>query len=218
MRRAPPVLEQAIDDVDGGEGLARPGGHLDQRTRIGLGKGPLEVADGAGLDRPQAGFVQGRQLPQPSAQGQGLVHPCPQRLGPREVEDRAAPRHRVEPVGEVGYGAVGLEQEGQGGCGKRGALRRHLRHTSPIAPPPRSGFPPPWLRWRRRSCGPRTRGSRRCRSPASSGTRARRRRGPRRDRPHPCPGPATQPPPGSRRWRGGRVARECHSSHKAGLS
>ena len=125
------VLEQAIDDVDGGEGLARPGGHLDERPLIGLGKGLFEAADGAGLDRPQAGLVQGRQFSQLRAQGRGLRHPRLERLGPREVEDRAAPRHRVEPVGEVGYGAVGLEQERQGDAihvepvgDARGILRR----------------------------------------------------------------------------------------------
>ena len=47
-------LEQAIGDIDGGEGLARAGRHLDEGARVGLGEGLFEVVDGPRLDFPQA--------------------------------------------------------------------------------------------------------------------------------------------------------------------
>ena len=45
-------LEQAIGDIDGGEGLARAGGHLNEGAWIGSAEGLFEVADGASLDFP----------------------------------------------------------------------------------------------------------------------------------------------------------------------
>ena len=109
----PAVLQQTIDDVDGGEGLAGAGRHLNQGARVGMGERPFEVADRAGLDRPQTGLVQHRQLSQPGTQGVRLCHPPRQRLGPREIEDLTAARRRVRPVCEAGHRPVGLEQEWQ---------------------------------------------------------------------------------------------------------
>ncbi len=113
MRRAAAELEQPIGDVDGGEGLARAGGHLDEGARVAPGEGFLEITNGAGLDRPQPRLVERRQALQAGAQLRGLRHPLRQRFRAREVEHAAAARRGVESVREVGHRTVGLEQEGQ---------------------------------------------------------------------------------------------------------
>ena len=77
-------LEQAIGDIDGGEGLARAGRHLDQGARIGPGERLFEVADRLRLDLPQPRLVERRQLLEPGAELRWLCHPFRQRLGPRE--------------------------------------------------------------------------------------------------------------------------------------
>jgi hypothetical protein len=46
-------LEQTIGDVDGGEGFAGAGRHLNQCARIGFGEGLFQASDGAGLDAPK---------------------------------------------------------------------------------------------------------------------------------------------------------------------
>ena len=142
-------LEQAIGDVDGGEGLARAGRHLDEGARIGPGEGLFEVADRLRLDLPEPRLVERRQLLEPGAELRRLRHPFGQRLGPREVEDLPAARHRIEAVGEEGHRAVGLEQERQRAPVRRQVVRQaggvlgRLRST-PVS------VPPAWLRPRRR--------------------------------------------------------------------
>jgi hypothetical protein len=64
-------LDQAVDEADGGEGLAAAGGHLDQGARlVGLER-VLQVADGDDLRRPQAGFDERRQGLQAGEEGGG---------------------------------------------------------------------------------------------------------------------------------------------------
>ena len=46
------VFEQPVDRGDGGVGLARAGGHLDERARAVVLEGRLQLLDGADLARP----------------------------------------------------------------------------------------------------------------------------------------------------------------------
>ncbi len=46
-------LDQAVDEADGGEGLAAAGGHLDQRARLVGGEALFQVADGGDLRGPE---------------------------------------------------------------------------------------------------------------------------------------------------------------------
>ena len=52
-------LDQAVNEVDGGVGLAAAGGHLDQGAAFVDGEGFFEIADGFDLRGPQIG---GRHL------------------------------------------------------------------------------------------------------------------------------------------------------------
>ena len=94
-------LEQAIGDVDGREGFAGAGGHLDEGAEVGVGKGILEVADGGALDFPKSGVVEGRQALEARAQLVGLREPFGEGFGAEETEDLATAGLRVEAVGEV---------------------------------------------------------------------------------------------------------------------
>ena len=63
------VLDEAVDEVDGGVGLAAAGGHLDEGAAFVGGEGVLEVADGFDLCGPQIGnghLVGGRKISEPS--------------------------------------------------------------------------------------------------------------------------------------------------------
>jgi hypothetical protein len=125
-------LDQAVDEADGGEGLAAAGGHLDQGAGlVGLER-VLQVADGDDLRGPQAGFDERRQGLQAGEEGGGwLLHrlrqpsgcgrcrrridqPLRQGLGPVEGKHGAGAGLRVQAVGEVGFDAGGFKTERQG--------------------------------------------------------------------------------------------------------
>src|SRR5215467_11900612 len=48
-------LDKAVNEIDGGVGLAAAGGHLDKRAAFVGGEGFFEVADGFNLCRPKIG-------------------------------------------------------------------------------------------------------------------------------------------------------------------
>ncbi len=48
-------LDEPVDEVDGGEGLAAAGGHLDQGARTVLGQRLFEIRNGGDLRGPEAG-------------------------------------------------------------------------------------------------------------------------------------------------------------------
>src|SRR5438093_3927346 len=48
-------LDEAVNDVDGGVGLAAAGGHLDQGAAFVGGEGFFEIADGFDLGGPEIG-------------------------------------------------------------------------------------------------------------------------------------------------------------------
>ena len=98
------MLEQPVHERDGGEGLARAGGHLDQRPGTRLGERRLEPGDGVHLARAQARGVQRGQSRERLTQ-RGSAEPLAQGLGPVEGEHRARARLRVPQVGEARDGA-----------------------------------------------------------------------------------------------------------------
>ena len=52
-------LDEPVDEVDGGEGLAAAGGHLDQGARTILSQRLFEIVDGGDLRGPEAGVLRG---------------------------------------------------------------------------------------------------------------------------------------------------------------
>ena len=94
------VLEQSVDRGDGGVGLARAGGHLNEGARAVVLEGRFEPFDGVHLARSQTGRVQGRQSLQPGAQGGRLRVPFLHRLRSREMKHLPRTRLRVARVGK----------------------------------------------------------------------------------------------------------------------
>ena len=130
-------LDQAVDRRDGRERLAAAGGHLDQGAGAVVGERVLQVAD-----RPRSWAGQrplrrqiGRHRSRRRACGAGglsgnsAAQPGGQRLGPVEVEDAAAARLGVEPVGEAGLHAGALVQERQRAAVGREGVREARRCT-----------------------------------------------------------------------------------------
>src|SRR5262249_45486234 len=106
-------LEQAISGVDGSEGLAGTGSHLDEGAGTGCGEGCVETAYGLFLDLPKTGSIYRRQLLEAGAELTGLLQPRSEGFRAWKTEDLPASRLGVEPVGEVGHRTVRLEQEWQ---------------------------------------------------------------------------------------------------------
>ena len=63
------VLEQSIDEGDGGEGFASPRCHLDERAGLGLFHGPVELGDGIDLAIPEVEGDEGGKVQQTGAEG-----------------------------------------------------------------------------------------------------------------------------------------------------
>ena len=58
-------LDEAVNEVDGGVGLAAAGGHLDEGAAFVGGEGFLEVADGFDLRGPEIGgghLIRGQKI------------------------------------------------------------------------------------------------------------------------------------------------------------
>ena len=125
-------LDEPVDERDGGECLARSGGHLDQRARAILPQGLLQAADRLALRRPQAFFLQRRHILQAGQQraavqvgGAGfsglhvrrrfrtVLEQLCQRGGCVEREHAAGAWLRIEAVGESRFRASGLIRERQ---------------------------------------------------------------------------------------------------------
>ena len=66
-------LDQPVDEVDGGEGLAAAGRHLDQGAGLVLAQRVFEVGDRLDLRRPQALRDQLRHLLQAGKEGLGRL-------------------------------------------------------------------------------------------------------------------------------------------------
>ena len=62
-------LDEAVDEVDGGEGLAAAGGHLDESTGAILSQRLFKVGDGDDLGRPEAGGDERWHLLEARSQG-----------------------------------------------------------------------------------------------------------------------------------------------------
>ena len=69
----PGELDQAVDEGNGGEGLARAGGHLDQGARAVFLQRLFEVVDRGDLRGPEAFFLERRHGLQAGEEGGGGV-------------------------------------------------------------------------------------------------------------------------------------------------
>ena len=79
------MLYEPVGERARGEGLARAGGHLDQRARVGLGEGLLNVRDAFELAVAHTRGGEGmreRHLREPRAQRVRLLQPLGERLRP----------------------------------------------------------------------------------------------------------------------------------------
>ena len=61
-------LDEPVDEVDGGEGLAAACGHLDQGARTILSQRLFEIVNRSDLRGPEAGGAQGWHLPEKTAE------------------------------------------------------------------------------------------------------------------------------------------------------
>ena len=79
---------------------------------VGIRKRFLKIGNGLRLHFPKAGFVERGKMLQPCTELRGLGKPLRKCLGAREAEDLPAARQGVKAVGEIGDGAIRLEQGG----------------------------------------------------------------------------------------------------------
>ena len=113
----PGMLNQAVDEVDGGEGFAAAGRHLDQGARPVGGEGGLQMGDGFNLGFPKVLGKQGealRHLAQSGAERAGLGRPLREGLGTMEGEDAPRTGLGVAVIAEEGFYPGAFIQEGQG--------------------------------------------------------------------------------------------------------
>ena len=109
-------LDEPIGEGAGGEGLARAGGHLDERARAGLGEGFFEIGDGLDLAvaHPGGGERMGEgNCARRCAQGVRLSQPFGEGLRAMEGEDAAGARVRIAFVAEKGLDAGRFVEERQ---------------------------------------------------------------------------------------------------------
>ena len=141
------VFEQPVDGGDCGVGLARAGGHLDERARAAVLEGLFELLDGADLARPESRGVQhGKPLKARTKRGR-LGEPVPYRLRPGKAEHLPGTGPGIAPVCEARNHAGALVNKRQGfavvhpfefGGGINGGLLLDRRDL--LAPFPRLGL------------------------------------------------------------------------------
>ena len=88
-------LDEAVNEVDGGVGLAAAGGHLDEGAAFVGGEGFLEVADGFDLRGPEIAFrhlIRSQKIREARVELVFGFEPLEQRLGSVKGEDVAALR------------------------------------------------------------------------------------------------------------------------------
>ena len=108
------VLDEPVAEVDGGEGLAGAGGHLDQGARARFGERFFETADRLDLAVAHCRSSDERRASAPAgARRVSGSRATPQRLRAVEGEDLARARMRVALVAEEGLGA-GATRTGSG--------------------------------------------------------------------------------------------------------
>ena len=107
------VLQQAVDGRDGGERLARAGGHLDEGARLGGAQRGVELRDGVDLAVAEPGGIERRKVAQAVAQGAAGGEPFAQGFRAVERKNLARARLRVALVGEAREDAGGFVEERQ---------------------------------------------------------------------------------------------------------
>ena len=106
------VFHEAVDKIDGGVGLARAGGHLDERARATCGEGAFQVLDGLDLCRPESAGGQRRKFAKALRQCRTspghMLHPGEQGFGTMKREHAAAAWVGIEAVGKERLRACAL--------------------------------------------------------------------------------------------------------------
>ena len=105
------VFHEAVDEIDGGVGLARAGGHLDERARTTGGEGFFQAGDGLDLRGPERAGGQRWKFAEALGELLFLLHPGEQGFGTMKREHAAAARVGIEAVGEEGFRARALVAE-----------------------------------------------------------------------------------------------------------
>ena len=118
------MLDEPVAGVDGGVGLARTGGHLNQGTGAIFSQAFLQVRDAPDLNPPQVAGVERGHLPQQCPQLLILGGEPDQFLGAVEGEDFPTSSVWFEGVGEAGHFTCGLVGERQGEPVVRKILRQ----------------------------------------------------------------------------------------------
>lgn len=107
------VLNEAVAGGDGGVGLARAGGHLDEGAGSVFGKGFFQAGDGVDLAIAKRGGDQIGERQEAGAKGVGLLDASDQLFRAMEAEDAAGSGRGIALVGEISFDAGGLVNEGK---------------------------------------------------------------------------------------------------------
>lgn len=105
------LLKEAVDEIDGGEGLSGAGGHLDEGTAAPGAERLFQVLDGGELRLPELASRERWEFLQQLGEGLGLLHPTQKGLGPVKGEDIAATRIGIELIGKPRFRAGALVGE-----------------------------------------------------------------------------------------------------------
>jgi hypothetical protein len=121
------VAEAAVASADGRVRLAGAHRHLDERPRVGSGQRSVQPGQGTGLHGPERRIVHRRQFAERSAERPGLGEDPGEGFRTGEVEEFATAGSRIEAIGKLDDGAVGLEQEREGASVCRQRVRQAMR-------------------------------------------------------------------------------------------
>ena len=130
------VFHEAVNEIDGGVGLARAGGHLDERARPAGGEGFLQVRDRLDLRGPEPPRRAAEETRGAAARAASPAAPRRAASRAMEREDAAAARIGIEAAGEEGLRARALVAEGERPFPRGHARAGCQRRTWPTAPPP----------------------------------------------------------------------------------
>lgn len=104
-------FDEPVRRVDGGEGFAGTGRHLNQGTRMIASQRGFEVMDRGGLDLPELAVHERRKGTQAPSELRVLIDPFKKRLRPMEREHFAASGVWIESIRESGFDAGALIDE-----------------------------------------------------------------------------------------------------------
>jgi hypothetical protein len=131
------LLDEAVGEGAGREGLPGAGGELDERPRLVLGERFFQPLDCLDLTVAQAGDVKRRHFAQAATQGLGLLQPLPQRFRAVKGEETTRTRLGIAQVAKERLVPRALEAidkdvvpAGEVWRQRANVLRRLLSHTA----------------------------------------------------------------------------------------